>query len=196
MHQTKSQPPSVDLDELISLFYSPDQPPGEFTRIEPGQRLPEPFNQLLNHEAHMTVTVEAFHGGPVDVRVHQTKYGGDEPGSDGKSSDVKSWYAREITLHRQSDQSPVQYGIVRLNIDLLAPNVWEEIQGQGIPLGRVLIQHGVLREVELCELWQVVPHAPIAKLLNTPVGSTVYGRTARIFCDYLPAIELLEIVNG
>lgn len=197
MNQTKSQPPAVDLDELLELFYAPEHPPAVFTRIEHPDHMPQPFNRLLNHEAHMTVTVEAFHGCPVDVHVHQTKFGGSVlENSPPEETGNGRWYAREITLHRKSDQMPVQYGIVRLNIDLLAPEVWREIEGQGTPLGRVLIQHGVLREVELCELWRVIPHQPIAKLLYTPPNSTIYGRTARIFCDYLPAIELLEIVTG
>lgn len=193
MHQTKSQPPAVDLDELVGLFFKSNDQLANFKLVAQPDSMPEPFKGLLKHEAHMTVTVEAFHGCPVDVQVHATKYGQREVTEAEKAS---RWYAREITLHRQSDGSPVQYGIVRLNIDLLAPEVWEEIRSEQIPLGRVLIEHGVLREVELCELWEVVAHQHLANLLGVPSGSTVYGRTARIFCDYLPAIELLEIVVG
>ena len=191
MHQTKSQPPAVDLAELVGLFFESDSTLASFTLVREPEKMPEPFKGLLKHEAHMTVTVEAYHDCPVDVRVHRTKYGERPAGEDGGR-----WYAREITLHRQTDQAPVQYGIVRLNIDLLAPDVWKEIRSEQIPLGRVLIEHGVHREVELCELWEVVAAQRLAELLAIKPGTTVFGRTARIFCDYLPAIELLEIVTG
>jgi hypothetical protein len=58
----------------------------------------------------------------------------------------------------------------------------------------VLIQHNVFRQVELIALWKVTAGAELARLLEIAPGTTTYGRTARIFCDGEPAIELLEIV--
>lgn len=193
MQQTQSQPPAVDLAELLGVFFESASELADFQLVKDPHKTPEPFQGLLNHQAHMTVTVEAFHGCSVNVRVHRTKYGERDVADDASPG---RWYAREITLHRQSDQRPVQYGIVRLNIDLLASDVWNEIRSEGIPLGRVLINHGVLREVELCEIWKVVANQHLAGLLERESGQTLYGRTARIFCDNLPAIELLEIVTG
>ncbi|XZE51968.1 hypothetical protein SH139x_003638 [Planctomycetaceae bacterium SH139] len=187
MHETQPEPPAVDLMDLVELFYPQDNTLGDFRACESAEQIPQPQRDLLNHEAHMTVTVEAFHGCPVDVRVARTRFV--------QATGKDDWYAREITLHRQLDQSPVQYGIVRLNVSLLAPPVWEEIRARQIPLGRVLIKHQVLREVELCGLWEVSAGPDLARLLEIPVGQITYGRTARIFCDYLPAIELLEIVT-
>jgi hypothetical protein len=196
VHQTKSnpkpRPPAVDLGEMVRLFYDSPQQLADFSAISDGQELGEPYRGLLDHEAHMTVTVEAFHGCPVDVHVERTKFGEDHNMS--RAPALNRWYAREITLLRTSDHRPVQYGIVRLRYELLGPDVWDEIRGEGIPLGRALIEHGVLREVELCDLWRVTAAKPLAKMLGIDVGTIVYGRTARIFCDYLPAIELLEIV--
>jgi chorismate-pyruvate lyase len=73
--------------------------------------------------------------------------------------------------------------------------VWQRIESQEVPLGRVLIEHDVLREVQLCELWQIHAGPSLASLLRIKTGDTVYGRTALIFCDGEPAIELLEIVT-
>lgn len=190
MQTTEPEPPAVDLMELIRLFYpNPDQL-GRFAPCIDAATLPQPQRRLLDHEAHMTVTVEAFHHCPVDVRVARTLQGH----STSESTAGGRWYAREITLHRQSDGAPVQYGIVRLNVDLLDPVVWQEIESRSAPLGRVLIRHHVLREVQLCGLWRVSAGEPLAGFFGCPPGTVTYGRTARIFCDYLPAIELLEIV--
>ncbi|MBY0228299.1 MAG: hypothetical protein K2W96_03355, partial [Gemmataceae bacterium] len=54
------------LEDLLALF--PDERlPGRVAVA--GEDVPEPYRSLLVHEHHMTVTVEAHHGGPVDVRV-------------------------------------------------------------------------------------------------------------------------------
>lgn len=190
MQTIEPEPPAVDLMELIRLFYPDPSELGRFAPCVDANVVPEPQRGLLDHEEHMTVTVEAFHHSAVDVRVARTLHGD----HDSETASGERWYAREITLHRQSDGFPVQYGIVRLNVNLLDPAVWQEIQSQTKPLGRVLIRHHVLREVELCGLWRVAVGEPLARFFERPVGSITYGRTARIFCDYLPAIELLEIV--
>jgi phenylpyruvate tautomerase PptA (4-oxalocrotonate tautomerase family) len=63
------------------------------------------------------------------------------------------------------------------------------------PLGRVLIQHNVLREVQLTSLWRINPAEELRNLLDLPAGQIIYGRTALIYCNGEPAVELLEIVT-
>ena len=174
--------PLVSLGQLVEIFYG--SPPGSeaLGRFAAVPDVPPPFDRLLDHHEHITVTVEAFHGQPVDVRVHRTRASGGH-------------YSREITLVGSRSGRVVQYGIVRLNRDALEASVWEEIRGERIPLGRVLIEHNVLREVQLQELWEIECGPALARLLDVPTGQTTYGRTALILCDGAPAIELLEIVN-
>ena len=121
----------------------------------------------------------------MDVVVHRCHQTRDADGE---------WYVREITLKTHSTGKAVQYGIVRLHVTALDPEVWRRIESQETPLGRVLIEHNVLREVQLCELWKIQAGPALAKLLDTEVGDVVYGRTALIYCDGEPAIELLEVV--
>ncbi|TWT51222.1 hypothetical protein Pla22_39990 [Rubripirellula amarantea] len=171
----------VDLSELIEQFYGPPldfSQLGTFTAVS---SVPSPYDQLLDHNEHMTVTVEAFHGEPVDVHVHKHEL-------------HDNWYSREITLVTQSSRRIVQYGIVRLNTKELAEPVWRKIESREIPLGRVLIEHNVLREVQLCGLWKVIAGPCLADKMHQAIGETMYGRTALIYCDGQPAIELLEIV--
>jgi chorismate-pyruvate lyase len=130
----------------------------------------------------MTVTVEAFYGQKVEVHVHRFHQRAD-------------WYAREITLVTSKSRRIVQYGIVRLNIRSLEPHVWKQIEEQSQPLGRVLIDNQVLREVQLFGLWRVNAGPSLAGLMHLRVGELLYGRTALIYCDGAPAIELLEIVS-
>lgn len=182
MSAAHHQPPAVDLSTLVRLFYDDSDELGDFEPVS-GNRVPEPFNQLLNHNAHMTVTVESFYDSPVDVRVARTKKN-------------PPWYAREITLVTQRTGELVQYGIVRLNFEVLGETAWRQIESQSKPLGRILIEQDVLRQVELCQLWHVRAGTSLARQLEIAEGTIVYGRTARIFCNGAPAIELLEIVVG
>jgi len=176
-----TRPTSPDLEQLVGLFYSD---PDELGRCEEvaGDVLPPEARQLLDHHEHMTVTVEGFHNSPVDVQVLETNV-------------TPSHYARKILLTRQSDGAVVQFGIVRLNLGFLDPEVRREIESQRIPLGRVLISHNVLREVQLSSLWKITAGDDLARHMPISPGQEVYGRTALIFVAGEPAVELLEIVT-
>lgn len=169
-----------ELESLIGLFFTHHSRLGEFEYCD-SQQLPSAYAKLLAHTSHMTVTVENRHGCSVNVEVLQSKRDNEH-------------YCREILLRRESDNRVVQYGIVRLLNKSLADEVFNEILSERIPLGRVLINHEVMRQVELLGLWRVVCGERLLKLMDLQLGQATYGRTALIYCDSEPAIELLEIV--
>jgi hypothetical protein len=84
---------------------------------------------------------------------------------------------------------------VRLNFDYVSPQVRQQVESRQTPVGRILIQNNVLREVRLFQLWKVTPGPDLRALFNMPQGSITYGRTAMIDCNHAPAVELLEIVT-
>ncbi len=143
--------------------------------------MPAPYQTLLSHHAHMTVTLEAWHESLVDVSV-----------LDEVSSELN--YSRHSLLSRQTDKRIVQSGIMSIDLSQLPEPVREAIRQGGEPLGRLLIRSKLLREVELLALWKIASGSMLADELNLPIGSDVYGRTARILVDSKPAVELLEIV--
>lgn len=175
-------PPAAapDLAALVDLFYSRPADLGQFEEVSSAE-MPADYRRLLAHDEHMTVTVEQFHQSPVDVTVLERKTTGDH-------------YARKILLRRQRDSRVVQFGIVRLRLAFLDEPVRREILAERTPLGRVLIQHDVMRQVRLCGLWRVTPGSDLRELLGTRPGQLTFGRTAIIDCNGEPAIELLEIV--
>ena len=175
------QRPTPDLKTLIALFYPAPAELGHFEEVLIS-KMPEPYRLLLAHTEHMTVTVEKFHGSSVDVKVLDTLVRG-------------SHYARKILLTRQSDGAVVQFGIMRINLALLAPAVRAEIESQRTPLGRILIEYDVLRKIHLMSLWQVAPGDDLCRIFNLAAPQTTYGRAAVIDCNDEPAVELLEIVT-
>lgn len=170
----------VELDLLIKLFFEDASELGQFEEISADQ-VQQPGRSLLAHDHHMTVTLEDHHHCSVDVEVLQSRVDGDH-------------YSRKIVLKRQSDGDVVMYGIVRLDMSVLAPDVRREIESQNTPLGRILIEHDVLRVVKLLSLFRISKGSDLASAFNGDIGQVCFGRTALIYCDGSPAIELLEIV--
>ena len=170
-----------DLETLVRLFYRQPEELGSFEEID-SHDLSRDVRMLLAHDNHMTVTVERFHNGPVNVRVLETQLTGNH-------------YARKILLTRASDGAVVQFGIMRLDFSAISPQVRREVESQQIPLGRILIQHNVLTKVHLSKLYTVTPGEDLRRLFAMPAGQVTYGRTAIIHCDGEPAVELLEIVT-
>jgi chorismate-pyruvate lyase len=170
----------LDLDQLFSLFPPADDKPS--CELIPASEVPPPYHALLVHGHHMTVTVEAFHGDLVDVRVlARTRR--------------QSSYARKIVLPLQKTGRIVLFGIVRINLDYCSPAVRAAIEREDTPLGRILIEHKVFRRIELVGLLRIHAGKPQQEWFQTDKLGPYYGRLAIIHCDEQPAIDLLEIVT-
>jgi chorismate-pyruvate lyase len=168
------------LDHLAGLFYPDMAELGQFEEVL-AEGMPAGYRQLLAHHDHMTVALEAHHGCRMSVEVLASQRAGD-------------YYSRKIILHRQTDGRVVLFGIPRINLSLVDDDVRREILDQQTPLARVLIDHNVLREVQLASLYRVTPGPDLCRCLGLPSPQPTYGRTAFIYCDGYPAVELLEIV--
>ncbi len=166
-------------DHLYRLFPdSPDRPDAEPVAADD---VPEPYHRLLVHPHHMTVTVEGFYGGPVDVKVLACRRDGDE-------------YARKILLALQGSGRIVQFGLVRIDLGVVAPAVRNAILEGRTPLGRVLIQHGVLRDIRSAGFLRVRLTKAMADWFGVDAGAETYGRLGVIYTDGRPAVEVLEIL--
>ncbi|MEL7499325.1 MAG: hypothetical protein AAFN77_17085 [Planctomycetota bacterium] len=175
-------PAEVELESLVSLFFSDETEVGQFSAVSQEELTPAD-RHLLAHDHHMTVTVEEHYGCPVDVDVLMSR-----------TDD--QLYSRKILLTSRRDGAVVQFGIVRLNMAVLSDEVQREIKSQKTPLGRILIDHNVLRQVKLLGLYRIKSGTELAAHFGVEPGTIVHGRTAMIYCDGNPAIELLEVVHG
>lgn len=128
----------------------------------------------------MTVAMERLHGGPVDVRILDRKQEGDI-------------YSRKIVLVKHGTDQVVQFGIVRFDLRFVTKDVRDEIIQGETPLGRVLINHNVLRHIDLGAVLRIVAGPGLARDLQMPEGGVTYGRLATIFCNRRPAVDLREI---
>jgi chorismate-pyruvate lyase len=146
----------------------------------PSALTPEPYKSLLVHSHHMTVTMESHHHCAVDVRVLDEALQAED-------------YCRKIILLKSGTETVVQFGIVRLHLQFISPTVRDEIMAKKIPLGRVLINHNVLRQIDLGAILQISPGPQLQACFHCGPDDMLYGRLATIFCDGHPAIDLLEV---
>jgi hypothetical protein len=175
-----TNPAGTDIQGLFSLF-----PPAEYmsrAELVPPGRVPPPYQQLLVNEDHMTLTVEAHHGDVVDVKVLEYRVAGDS-------------YARKILLPLRRSGRIVMFGLMRVNFQYCSQEVRGEIVAGKTPLGRVLIEHNVLRRIEPTAFLRVVPASAMMAWFGLSQPKPTYGRFALIHCDEQPAVELLEIVT-
>lgn len=170
---------SPTLDELYAVF--PDQSDRCESVAIPGEEVPEPYHSLLVHTHHMTVTVERFYGSPVDVRVLDVVRAGNS-------------YSRKILLSLRSTGKVVQFGIVHVNLVVLAPTVRDAIVEGKTPLGRVLIENDVLRTVNPAGFYRVTPSETMAAWLGC--ANETYGRIGVITADGKPAVRVAEILTA
>lgn len=171
--------PAPTLDHLYRLF--PDSPDRPAAEVVPATAVPEPYYRLLVHTHHMTVTVEDFFGGPVDVRVLACRRDGNE-------------YARKILLALREGGRVVQFGLVRIDLGVCPPAVRDEIVEGKTPLGRVLIEHDMLRRIEPVGYLKVALSPGMADWFGAAPGAETYGRLGVIYTGDRPAVEVLEIL--
>lgn len=171
--------PHDELQALTRQFATSDS---LFARAEhiPSVTTPEPYKTMLVHDHHMTVEMEKYHNCTVDVRVLSKKLDGDI-------------YSREILLVKHGTQTVVQYGIVRFNLSYVTADVRNEILGEQTPLGRILINHNVLRHIDLGAILELTAGPRLAEIFKMPEHGVTYGRLATIFCNRRPAVDLLEV---
>lgn len=150
------------------------------------EEIPHPDDELLVHHEHMTVTLQKFHGAPVDVHVLEEHL-----------SEDGDFYTRKISLTPASaPDKAVELGIVRLDFRYMDAAVRDEILRKELPLGAILIKHDVHRRIKPRFFLRFPPGGPVMGLFGASERRPVYGRLGTIYCDGEPAIELLEIVTG
>lgn len=169
---------SKELRDLFALFPpGDDMPEYEFVAAD---EVPSPYHRLLVHDQHMTVRVEAHHRDRVDLSVLAVR-------------EHPDWYARKILLKLHGPGRTVQFGIMRILWRLCPAAVREEIQAAQAPLGRILIEHDVLRRIEPKAYLRLLPGRAIMDWFGDGRRAT-YGRLAVIHCHDQPAVDLVEIV--
>lgn len=170
------------LESLCHWFYEDRISVEGCEPVEPDALTPA-YQQLLVHNEHMTERLSAYHGENVELHVLHDRHDG-------------GLYSRNILLALPSDPDfVVEFGIMRMNLDLVADDVRKEIEAGEAPLGSILVKHNVLRRIEPRWYLKFDADSPMASHFGRAQHGDVFGRVGIIYCNDEPAIELLEVVR-
>jgi chorismate-pyruvate lyase len=172
---------------LVAMFHPDPALFGSFREVAAADVPPE-TRRLLDHESHMTVAMDRFHGGPVALRVVAVAP------TVARNADR---YAREILLLTPGGRV-VQHGIVTVDLGALDAASAASIREAQTPLGRVLINSSLLCRVQNVRLLEVLPGPHLRALFaagGAPNATRLYGRVAEIVLQGRQAVDLLEIAG-
>jgi hypothetical protein len=170
--------PTKELRLLFAFFGDAELPKAEI--LSPDD-VPAPYHDLLVHHGHMTETLEQFHGSPVNVHPYSVHRHGD-------------MYGRKLDLTLASTQQMVMTGLMIINLTFVREDIARQIVEGKTPLGRLLVDNDVLREVSSGAYLRFHPEDPLVKRFSLSDRRPAYGRLATIFFGDKPAVDLLEIV--
>lgn len=171
--------PSKELRLLFAFFGDSDLPKAT---IIPADDLPPPYHDLLVHHGHMTETLERYYSSPVAVHPYAVHHHGE-------------MYGRKLDLSIPSTGQIVMTGLMIINLTFVRPDIAQKIVEGKTPLGRLLVDNNVLREVSSGAYLKFAPDDPLVARFHSKDHQPAYGRLATIFFGDKPAVDLLEIVT-
>ena len=147
-----------------------------------GNAVPEPHKSLLVHERDMTPTLELFHAGTIHIRALRSEQRGE-------------FYFREVVLVLDRDETPVEFGAIKISLNLFAPAARRLILEEREPLGHILKSCEVVHTSRPKAFLRVASDGFINGALNLSGQHTLYGRRNTLTDSKgRPLAEIVEIL--
>lgn len=131
MNSSKEETPDATPPIVFSDIYPLDESYAARGETAPtvdridGAEVPEPYRSLLVHKTDMTSTLEKFYGETLHVEV--------------LTRDVRdNECCREVALVLDRTKKHVEFGAIKIFLDMFPPEAREEILRAQQPLGRIL----------------------------------------------------------
>lgn len=147
-----------------------------------GDEVPYPYRSLLVHTNDMTPTLAAFHHSRLSLEVHEHE-------------STEAFVIRLVTLHAVSNQAPVEYGAIAIQLGGLPPEVAAEVVAGQKPLGRLLGEYGIEHRGAPVAYFSVPADEQIARALHQEPGEVLYGRCNQLLDgDGMVFADIVEIL--
>ena len=148
----------------------------------PGDEVPEPYKTLLVHTHDMTPTLEQFYRENLHLRVFRREYRGD-------------LYFREVALVLDSNEQPVEFGAIKINLALYSPTARRQILEEHEPLGHILETCAVPHTSRPKAFLRIQSDDFINQSLKLSGQHLLYGRRNTLFdSQQRPLADILEIL--
>jgi chorismate-pyruvate lyase len=177
-HEPISQQAKL-LDPLAEFYSESGLPLPSAVEVD-GAWVPEPYRSLLVHQHDMTPTLEAAYQQRIHLRLLKRIVSGDV-------------VLRQVVLVLDSDEQPVEFGAIRIQLKQLSAEARPRILEGRLPLGRVLQDSGIEHSSRPVAYFHFEPDPQICAALNLKSAQRLYGRRNRLF---IPSGEVLaEVVE-
>ena len=110
---------------LADFYSSHDEKLPRIAQI-PGESVPPPYHSLLVHEQDMTSTLESYWGTSLHLKVLDKHL-------------ENASLTRQVVLLTDSEEQPVEFGAIRIQLDRFEDSAREEIVACHRPLGNLLL---------------------------------------------------------
>lgn len=166
------------LNEFYAARRTPMPPIGHV----PANEVPEPYKSLLAHNTDMTSKLEAFHGGKIHIQPLARHASDNE-------------YFREVVLVLDHSSKPVEFGAIKIILDLFPNEAQEQILKERHPLGQILNEFKIAFSSRPRAFLRVAADAFIQNALNLQGEAFLYGRRNTLVDAWdRPLAEIVEIL--
>ncbi len=175
------RPAFSDIYPLDEFYAARKLPLPAIGRIE-ADEVPAPYHSLLVHRSDMTSTLEKFHGSKIHIEalaLHTTD----------------NEYFREVVLVLDGSLKPVEFGAIKIILDLFPQEAQQEILNERSPLGRILSEHKVTFSSRPSAYLRVESDAVIGAALKLSGTHFLFGRRNTLVDQWdRPLAEIVEIL--
>lgn len=172
----------IDLVHPLDEFYAAaGQPLPPLNEVE-GEAVPEPYRTLLVHQNDMTPTLEKFHGSLVHLDVLGSRRTGDA-------------YFREVILRLDSTNAPVEFGAIKISLDLFTPESRAQILAEKQPLGHIMAEFKIPHTSRPRAYLRLATDKLISSVLELSGARVLYARRNTLYdLQDRPLAEIVEIL--
>ncbi len=150
-------------------------------RVE-SQEIPEPYKSLLVHNGDMTSRLQAFYGDTIHIQLLARHTHDNE-------------YFREVVLLLNGVKKPVEFGAIKIILDLFPTEAQKEILKEHRPLGQILKDFNIPHLSRPKSYLAVTSDRFINGALKLDGTRSLYGRRNTLVDPWdRPLAEIVEIL--
>ena len=146
------------------------------------EEMPEPYRSLLVHNNDMTSTLRAFHKDTIHIEVLERHVFDNE-------------YFREVVLKLNGSDKRIEFGAIKIILDLFPNDAQQAILKEQRPLGHILHEYKIAHSSRPQSFLMVTSDALINRALKLEGKQMLYGRRNTLVDPWdRPLAEIVEIL--
>lgn len=176
-----ARPVYSDVYPLDEFYKERGEPLPVIGHVEPDE-IPEPYKSLLVHNGDMTSRLENFHRDTIQIQLLARHTHENE-------------YFREVVLVLNGGGTPVEFGAIKIVLDLFPLEAQKEILKEHRPLGHILKKFSITHSSQPESFLTVSSDAFMNHALKLDGVHSLFGRRNTLVDQWeRPLAEIVEIL--